>query len=352
MTPTASLPLLQLRGDHYQIGRTYGQACAQQIRTVLGTVYDMVERRLGTDASWARQEARKYLPYVEELTPHLVEEIHGLADGADIDFLDALAIQCRTELAYKGDGQCTSFAVTGDLTQDGGLIVGQNVDWLAVMDHSSVILHLMPEGGPQLLIYANAGLLGYPGMNSAGLVLCLNMLVSDGWTYGLPSILLMRAMLEQTSIEAAERLLARWPRSSSRNYLLADRSGRAVDFECLVTTYRALDPEDGVLAHANNFCDPEFAQRDRFEDLPDSAARCSRMYDLLRGVPKPLTVEAVKGLLADHANYPASVCRHPSGKPEKLPIKTNASFIAEPAKGLFHITPGNPCTGHWVTYAL
>jgi isopenicillin-N N-acyltransferase-like protein len=275
-----------------------------------------------------------------------------LAHGAQIELLDAVALQCRTELAYREDGQCTSFAVLGDKAWNGHPLVGQNVDWLEVMDYNSVLLHLQPEEGPEILMYANAGLLGYPGMNSEGLVLCLNMLVSEGWVYGLPSIILMRAMLEQASIGDAEKLLARWPRSSSRNYLLADSSGEAADFECLVNSYRVLRPSDGLLAHANNFCDPEFAAHDRLEDLPDSDARCNRMYHLLREAPKPLTLETMKQLLADHANYPASVCRHPSGKPEKLPIKTNASFIADPVERVLHINAGNPCNPNWVTYSL
>ncbi len=344
------LPFLRLEGTHYQIGRQYGERLAPQIRNVLATVYDMVERKKGKSPEWSRQEASKYLPFVRDLTPHLEAEIRGLADGAGIDFYDALALQCRTELAYT-DGQCTSFAVTGS-AGGGKVLVGQNVDWLEIMDEASALLHIVPNDGPEILMYANAGLLGYPGMNSHGLVLCLNMLVSEGWTYGLPSILLMRAMLEQPSVHKAEGLLAAWPRSSSRNYLLADASGEAVDFECLVNSYKRLLPQDGILAHANNFCDPEFAASDRLEDLPDSAVRCERMYQLLKEAPRPLTVETLKEILADHANYPASICRHRSGKPEKLPIKTNASFVAEPSSRTMHIAHGNPCQASWTTYSL
>jgi hypothetical protein len=40
----------------------------------------------------------RFLPLFEQHCAHLVNEVHGLAEGADVPFADALVVQIRGEL--------------------------------------------------------------------------------------------------------------------------------------------------------------------------------------------------------------------------------------------------------------
>ena len=51
-------------------------------------------------------------------------------------------------------------------------------------------------------------------------------------------------------------------------------------------------------------------------------------------------------MLADHARYPESICRHETG------LTSIASLVAEPDQGRLHIAVGNPCQHAFVAYSL
>ena len=63
----------------------------------------------------------------------LKHEIEGIAAGADVDFLDILALNVRTEIAYGmfSDG-CTAFSWRGNGEGEGGFIA-QNWDVSSVI---------------------------------------------------------------------------------------------------------------------------------------------------------------------------------------------------------------------------
>jgi isopenicillin-N N-acyltransferase-like protein len=56
----------------------------------------------------------------------------------------------------------------------------------------------------------------------------------------------------------------------------------------------------------------------------------------------------VKMALRDHTLGTAGICRHEPGRP----MKTIASIIAEPDKGLLHVARGNPCENEYVAYSV
>ena len=69
-----------------------------------------------------------FLPLIQDLSPSLVDEIKGLAEGAEITLGEAVLCQARAEAARVGEGACTAFALTGSATAAGRPLAGQNQD--------------------------------------------------------------------------------------------------------------------------------------------------------------------------------------------------------------------------------
>ena len=66
----------------------------------------------------------------------------------------------------------------------------------------------------------------------------------------------------------------------------------------------------------------------------------------VKGLVVPMALMA----LADHDNYPGSLCRHRIRDPE--PMCTTAAIVAEHATGRLHVTRGPACMNWPVTYTL
>jgi len=82
---------------------------------------------------------------------------------------------------------------------------------------------------------------------------------------------------------------------------------------------------------------------------------CSRFREahlrkLLNDERGRLTAAKAMMCLADHVGYPHSLCRHLiAGEPR---FCTTAAVVAEPTKGLLHVTRGNPCANWPASYSV
>ncbi|MBM4435982.1 MAG: hypothetical protein FJ029_01840, partial [Actinobacteria bacterium] len=99
-----AFPLIDVSGDAYALGRQHGEQAAGMIHRYLG----WIERLTAQPAGTLRDNALRFLPYLQRLSPRFVAEVRGLADGAKIAFADALLCQARAEAAQTWDGGCTA----------------------------------------------------------------------------------------------------------------------------------------------------------------------------------------------------------------------------------------------------
>jgi len=191
-----------------------------------------------------------------------------------------------------------------------------------------------------------AGLLAKTGMNAAGLGLVTNALVTDAdiGEPGLPYHVLLRAVLDCATVTDALEALQAGPRTSSANYLVAQASGSALDIEAApgdFTRLYPLFPEDGVLLHTNHFLAPRIAPADlALWAMPSSVIRLQR----LRAANAARTLDDFGVLLADHADYPHSICAHPD--PADHPCEqgaTIASVLMDLTARHIWLATGNPC---------
>ena len=62
--------------------------------------YEELFSRKGIAWAEAKAGAERFIPAILEADPRYMEEMKGIAQGAAVELLDVLAINCRSELLY------------------------------------------------------------------------------------------------------------------------------------------------------------------------------------------------------------------------------------------------------------
>ena len=357
----AQYPHVRVAGTALERGRQYGEQAAARVRRSVSAYREVFAEVAGWDWATVRAEAARFEAPVAALHPRYLDEMRGLADGAGLDFLDVLAINVRTEVMFAAKarqaaaagrpGECSAFAAAPAPGQDGPVLIGQNWDWLPHVADTVVVLEARQDEGPDFVTVVEAGLLAKTGMNSSGLGLVTNALVTadDLGQPGLPYHVLLRAILDAENVSDALVTLQAGFRSSSANYLIAHRDGLVLDVEAspgdFSRLYFVFPDAGGVALHTNHFLSDRFARRDvSVWAMPDSPVRLQRLRAGVAAAPGR-SLAAFRALLSDHANYPSGICCHPD--PRMAPADqgmTATSVLMDLSAGRLWLTDGNPCT--------
>lgn len=335
---------MEVRGTSYEMGWQHGE----QASDLIGRYLVLIERLTGKPRALLCANAMRFLPLLGSLSPALVEEVRGLAKGARLSFEEAMLCQVRAEAVGNWQGGCTAFALRGNATADGSILIGQNQDLQPEFGDVSILLRVAPsDGRPDALIYTFAGQLGYFGMNRYGVANYANALYDFRWHPGLAHYPLKRVVLEQRNVQDCIDLFRRHAQCSAGNTVLCDGEGNIADIESRpegIALYRGEHPD--AIVHTNHYLTDEFT---RFEtvSLPDSFTRLRRMQRLVQEHWGRITVDLLKKMLSDHDGDPAGICRH-----GEKGMHTTSGHIAEPRKGLLHIRRGHGCLGSWRTYRV
>jgi len=356
-----AIPRVRVAGSAYERGRQYGAQARDRVHRSVQAYRHVFAYYTGWDWDTVRRTAAGFEAPIAGFRPSYLEEMRGVADGAGLDPADVLAINVRTEVMYAAKArlaplaartppaECSAFAVVPAPGQPGATLIGQNWDWLLHASQTLVVLEARQDDGPDFVTVVEAGLLAKAGLNAAGLGLVTNALVTeaDVGAPGLPYHVLLRAILDCATVTQALEVLQAGPRSSSANYLIAHAGGAALDVEAApgdFTRLYPLYPDQGALLHTNHFLSPGLAPVDvSLWAMPSSAVRLQRLR-AGTGQPGRLTLDHFRALLADHADYPHSVCSHPD--PADHPLEqgaTIASLLMDLDAGQAWLAAGNPC---------
>jgi isopenicillin-N N-acyltransferase like protein len=351
------IKVIEVGGSSYEMGFQYGAACPQ-IHQALE-----INHQIFGGQSEFKKSAEKYipmyLPLAQEYAPEIVDEIKGIAAGAKLDFQDIFFMNITYEISGAFLTGCTSFAASGDATDKGEVVAGQNLDYLNMWEDIMVLLKMKPNRGPGILAVTPAGGLGLIGLNSAGISLNLNLLRNRDSLKPqgeVPSHMILRKVLTCETIGEAIGTIASARRRSAKNYLLASGQGDIADVEVTLDDVDILFAENGILCHANCFKADRFKSADLAPTyMPDSYVRSQRLFQLMNNHHGRLSAEVMKQLLQDHNNYPNSICRHPNPKAQ-LPMgrmmKTLVSLISCPKERKVYIALGGPCENEYLEYQL
>ncbi len=350
------LPCIELRGTPYEIGKQYGEQARERIRSHLVNQKNVMARFRPSEPEWWRASARACLPVYQELAPHVVQEMEGLARGADLVFDEILLLNVRDELvnSFKpaAGEQCTSFGCSGAVTSNGHPILGQTKDTAVLSQDLYVVTATYQKGRPDLLQMPYAGELGVFGLSSSGMSVFGNSIYVRGRGRGrIPWSLLRRLVLEADSVTDVVELANKFGIATPGNLTIGDRTGRVVAIENTDHGHGVVEATDGILVHANHIVTPSLVPYETYAEPERSASqqRQARLTRLLETERTRLTAPLAMRCLTDHANFPRSICRH-AGSPDD--IQTTAALVVEPALGLLHAVRGQPCRGWAMTYSL
>lgn len=338
-------PIFRAKGSHRELGRQHGEQAREYIRRHLDVMCAAQKLSLET----LRSRALRFQPMFEQYCPHLLDEMRGLAEGARVTAADAMACNIRGEIGQAKQEGCTAYVIGRSGTPDHEIIAGQNSDMTSEVPPMAYVLHLQPKEKPEVLMWTFGGMIGYHGMNSAGVAHFANALGGGPASrFGMPHYPVKRLMLECSTVEQAVALLRKIPLASNGNYVLCDGAGRILDVEATTDGPEIIEDRGaGFIAHTNHFLCSRYARKENFEkSWPDSFPRIGKMNELIASKRGRVTVEDVKSFLKDHTGKPVSICRHDGDS------RTVASLIAEPARRRMHAAVGNPCQNSYKTYSM
>jgi isopenicillin-N N-acyltransferase-like protein len=390
-------PQVNISGEPHQRGVQYGQAAEAQIRHSIASYSRLFAFDVARDWHDIQTEALTYVPLLERSVPDLVEEMRGIAAGSGREFAEIVALNARTELLRgahgtgghpdraaaaernrlagvpshptpaeavsidaippEDRGECTTVAVQP--SQAGGeTLLAQTWDWNGEQRPACLMLQVDAPGIPTVLMMTEGGIIGKIGLNSAGVGVSLNILNSkaDGQVPGMPVHILLRRLLQCTSVAEGIEIAREVPAGGSSCITIADTTGQVVSLEVTPAGVGIVEPQDGLLVHTNH-CLTQEAVRGEREKAPLAMAgtrgRFARAEQLLQQVPRPIDVPTLTEILRDHEGVPVPICRHPM---QNLPVIAQAEsvtgIVLDIGRRTMHVAAGIPCTVPFEPIAL
>ena len=342
--------VLEVRGSPYDRGFKYGVYNREKLKKHVESHKDFYAKYTTTTWDGATREAAKFIQPTKDYSEIVWNELRGTADGSGVPLAELMVI---TLFDPRPGAGCTAFAVRDGATIDGLTYVGQNNDeaidpWMS--GDCTTLTRYVQSDAPNALIYTYAGIPAMMGINSAGLCVLLNALVSKESRIGVPNLVVVREVMNQGSLDGALHEIERSNMSSAQNFVIGSPEG-IMDVEYYPDGIKTYRPKD-MLWHTNHCL---YSEGKRYEDddfRSNSVTRCSRIEALLRAGKGRLDLKTLQGFLSDHEGMPDSVCWHPNpAKPREKRLKTLDSMIYLPESREAWIAKGNPCETAFVMYS-
>ncbi|OTN88370.1 hypothetical protein A5819_000851 [Enterococcus sp. 7E2_DIV0204] len=341
---------IQVTGSAFERGVEIGKILKMQIQTNLSSQKLFYKDPTEIVDKWLAK-AQTYLDYTEKFAPNVVAEMEGVAQGSGIDFQEILYLYTIYERSFFDElisDKCTSFAAKGNATLDGSVICGQTNDERLDEYRSEVdcvVHHIDSETDFEALIYSHPGIPAYMGMNNYGLAVMWTYIDNGQRQAGLPTAGIIRELLNKRSLKEAREYLYSIPHAVPNQFSLSHSTEGIASFECFPNKIYEHAPAD-VMIHANH---NSIALEEPEEGgSKTSHSRFEAMEAIVNENVGIIDMELGKQFLANHRNFPKSVCNHPS--PEHPLSKSLASMVFDLGKGNMHLAFGNACEQPFHTY--
>lgn len=355
------LPAVRLAGTPLAMGRQHGAALRRDVQHNADLLLTRMREELGLSSGTVLRRARVWWERLRVDEPDYSRMVQGIARSSGLPLSVVTALNVRYELMYSeyvrqglAATACTSFAVLPERARDGGMLIGENWDWIPEVKTAWLNV---AWGNLQILGFTEAGIAGPKiGLNSAGVALAVNGLVShaDRWDApGRPFHVRCFHILRATSFEQAVGAACDGLSPCSACFLVG-HGERAVAVERAPDRAQIWEPEMGLLVHANHFLDPDRlgVHQPLAEERESTYLRQARLRKMLEADSR-LSPEDVQVALCDHAGYPSSVCRHPDpALPEHARYATRASIVVDLHARRVHYAGGPPCVTRYVELGL
>ena len=355
------VPLVELQGTPTQIGETHGESLRELIR-------EHADRHLQwilTNSSIALTEARleeMWAPYVaanESVAPELVEEMRGIARGANVPFERIFLLNSLLDVGnlrwlecVKGTVACTSFAVPEE-SDTGRPLLGQTYDLDAFRRQFNALLRIRPAKGPAQLVYTLAGIVGAAGLNEEGIGININNLSANDCAAGKLHAVVVRQALAAGNLADALTAATVGPRAGGSHYLISDDTGTVVSVETSRSRFALAYADGRPFGHTNHYLSDWMQPKAviRPSSIGSSIARYAALRRFLQ--KEPLNRAAIKEITQSHTSYPRSICAHASPEVGKgAGAGTIAAMVQSLSERTMEFCDGCPCEGNYVSVPL
>ena len=378
------MKLVKIKGTPYEMGLQYGQQCKKEIKTFVRLLYMMVSRmsmpdmkavhpkfwyifpalfRLKNEKKKFRSLTNKHEEWVKKYYSDAIEQIKGIAEGAEVSYEDVLVINILTEYTY-GLHHCSAWSACGKATKTGEPFLGMHSDEEKGVSKYEIILQVEPINGYKYIGTTLTGtILPAGAMNEKGLATGAPLLLwvrSGGDMFDhMPLMSLFRVLNECASIDEALELYEAFPNPAvSVSLHLADKNKIArIEF---AKKERNIDViENGTLYNCNMAMSEKIKKYDIVHEVSEKFTynafpRTKRMGELMEKYYGRIDEEAMKAIARDHGEGETksrSICQHV--KPFSAGLETIGSFIAKPKDLKMWISVGaQPCTQEYEEFTF
>jgi isopenicillin-N N-acyltransferase-like protein len=277
--------IVSASGKPYECGLAHGKALKPIIHDIIGIWAKNIQNLTGlTLEKYAQRMKTETLLFktVQTLAPELLEEVHGIADGAEMPRLILETWQYIDEhewfikdfiLGKKNheENACSTFA----FKNPNQVILGQNLDIPSYKNGIQTILKIKDTNDFSTIIFTQAGALASLGINNSPLAICVNSLTQLAYRYdGLPVTYIVRKILQNKTIEEAVASLKNLPHATAQNYVVGNNQNFQ-NYECSANQTALLEDKtknhvfhtNHILINSDTRIDNTISEKMKFEKL-------------------------------------------------------------------------------------
>ncbi|KAL2135379.1 hypothetical protein VTI74DRAFT_8791 [Chaetomium olivicolor] len=377
---------LVLSGTPRERGMIYGRVFADKIKANVQRHLTRTDLPPWTVCSTLIKDV--YLPTLIQSFGDLVDELIGMARGSGVRLEHLIFLNVRDDLAAIAHRlrrpspdapitepqlaeESTSAFFSGRVTDDASPILAQSrVASKQIVDESLMVcleMHPCPgDKSPSILMVVEAGMISGSGINSSGIAVTGNCLLSradfvpalPGRSY-LPVTLLERHVLKQANTVDAFTSTGEYDTHASKHVFITHWSGNHVSFEVAPghCFQHFGEPKNRlrILVHTNHFQSFEHWLKRR--DVGDayhgtkSQTRRRLLKDLIadRHQASKISQDDVLAMFANHHGKPDCLCQH---KKEGRDDMTVSFVMLDPLSSIVSVCKGPPCEGRMMRFKL
>lgn len=366
-----------VEGSHFEMGVQHGRALKQVIRNnVKGFCSKVLE--LADNENSSKDLRASYETIYRNHFGYVLDEIHGIANGSDLEYEDTLFFLMVWEFldncvpenrrrsflhsvkAIETVDSCSCIVAAGAATVNGKSLATQNSDWpsLPMLSPIPFAIKASPRGRFKFVGRALAGFLGAPkviGFNEKGLTFVSSGVHQNaGGEFGVPPLFMVREALEHFStvkeVLSFVQTIPKWSHSGE-NVDVVDASGSMARISVSSNRVAVATTQGDFLTSTNHY--PKEIQHlgPSPDDYPSSYHRYARLTEIIKENYGKISPGLIMTLMSDHSfgkdgdAATNSICRHGG-------VTSINNVICSPISNELWISEGSPCKGAYSKFTL
>jgi isopenicillin-N N-acyltransferase-like protein len=239
--------VLHLKGTPYEMGFQHGRLLKKQCHSLIHELFEVQGKKAEIEILGMKLKAEQAINIIFNLQKQFIperyiEEMQGLADGAEVDEKRVFVANSIPELFH-----CSGFALLNEVTEAGTLLHGRvldyGIDW-RLQEHAVLVI-AEPEGYAPFVNVTYSGFIGsVTGMNANQISIGEMGGRGLGKWAGTPMAFLVRRVLEEArTLDEAIAIFRDARRTCEYYYVLADaKSNRAVGMDGSADRFAIIEP--------------------------------------------------------------------------------------------------------------